>query len=553
MAFMPDGRLTRRSVLAAGLGAGAPGAETAFTVAGLRLMPKPWDKEANFRKLERGAREAAARGARLVITPESFLDGYVGTSKELRAGRLTREKYLEMAESLEDGAYLGRIQALARELKVYVLAGYPEARDGRVYNSLAIFGPDGAVAGRYSKTHCGGPAEPFNAEGDEFRVFDTPLGRWGALICLDRQLPETARILTLRGAQVVLVPSYGGHGEMNDLMMRIRAYENGVWLVFVHPNRCLIVDPRGRIAAQDDPAGGDQVITARVTLNRDVGGGPIRNRRPELYRELLGQAAPREGAAEFTVAGLQMMPERWDKEANFRKLERLAREAASRGANVVATPESFLDGYVANEKANRPFASREKYFAVGEAIDGPLLERVRTLAGELKVWLAAGFAERRGERMYNSVALFSPAGALALRYSKSHTANDEPYNTKGTEFPVAETPLGRWGMLICMDRQLPETSRILAVKGAQLILLPAWGGYNETNDIMMRTRAYENGVWLAFVHPKRCLIVDPRGNIVARNTGEGEQIVTARVKLSGGPEPSPIRFRRPEIYGEIVK
>jgi predicted amidohydrolase len=384
-------------------------------------------------------------------------------------------------------------------------------------------------------------------------VLDTPLGRWGTLICLDRQLPEAARILALRGARVVLVPSYGGYGEMNDLMLRTRAYENGVWLVFVHPKRCLIIDPRGRITAQDDPAGGDQVIAARVALGREIGGGPIRNRRPELYRELLGKAVARERAAELTVAGLQMMPERWGKEANFRKLERFAHEAAGRGANVIVTPESFLDGYVANDKANRPFASPEKYFGVGEAIDGPLLERVRRLAGELKVWLAAGFAERRGDRMYNSVALFSPAGALALRYSKTHTANDEPYNTKGTKFPVTETPLGRWGTLICMDRQLPETSRILAVKGAQLILIPAWGSYNETNDIMMRTRAYENGVWLAFVHPNRCLIVDPRGNIAAQNIGEGEQIVTARVQLSGGPERSPIRFRRPEIYGEILK
>jgi predicted amidohydrolase len=167
---MPDGKLTRRSVLAAGLAAGAFGAETAFTVAGLRFMPEPWDKEANFQKLARGAHEAAARGADLVITPESFLDGYIGTAKELQAGRLTWGKYAAIAERMEDGPYLGRIRALARELKVYLLAGYPEARDGRIYNSLAIFAPDGAVAGHYSKTHCGGTAEPYNTEGGGFTV-----------------------------------------------------------------------------------------------------------------------------------------------------------------------------------------------------------------------------------------------------------------------------------------------------------------------------------------------------------------------------------------------
>ena len=258
------------------------------------------------------------------------------------------------------------------------------------------------------------------------------------------------------------------------------------------------------------------------------------------------------GDVSFTVAGIRVMPERWDKQANLAKLERWTREAAQKGASLVVAPEGFLEGYVGNQASN-PGLTREKYFGVGESIDGPLLARVRSLARELKIYLSLGFAERREDRMYNSSVVFSPEGDVALRYSKSHTNDDEPFNTKGREFPVAETPLGRWGALICFDRQLPETSRILAIKGAQLILVPAYGMWGETNDVMMRTRALENSVWVMFVHPRRCLVIDPSGKVIASDDGGGDQVVTARMVLDNRIGRGPIRFRRPEIYEDLLK
>jgi predicted amidohydrolase len=218
---------------------------------------------------------------------------------------------------------------------------------------------------------------------------------------------------------------------------------------------------------------------------------------------------------------------------------------------VVVTPEGFLEGYVWNDDYPQAF-SRERYFEIGEYADGPLLRRVGALASELDIYLAVGFAERRGECMYNSVLLYSPDGTAVSRYAKTHTADDEPYNTKGSEFPVVDTKLGRWGTVICMDRQLPESTRILAVKGAQLILVPAWGMYGEINDVMMRTRAFENGVHVLFVHPRRCLIIDSNGIVVAQDKGAGDEVVTARVTLSPSGTEGPIRRRRPEIYGELV-
>ena len=252
------------------------------------------------------------------------------------------------------------------------------------------------------------------------------------------------------------------------------------------------------------------------------------------------------------MAAISVTPKEWDKEANYKTIERYAREAAAHGAKLIATPEGFLDGYVGNEKKN-PELTRERYFAIGEPIDGPIMTRIRALARELNVHLLVGFAELRGERMFNTTVVIDPSGEIALQYSKSHTAHDEPFNTKGVTFPVAETALGKIGSLICYDRRLPETARVLAVKGAQLLLVPAWGSYNELNDALMRTRAFENGVWVAFVHPNRALVIDPRGKIVAENVGEGDQLVYGEIVLDERVGSGPIRDRKPEIYRELFQ
>jgi predicted amidohydrolase len=262
----------------------------------------------------------------------------------------------------------------------------------------------------------------------------------------------------------------------------------------------------------------------------------------------------------FVFAGLKLLPDVWDKQANFARFEQYARRAAAAGADFIATPEGYLDGYSAHDgmvkKRTGKDLTRERYFEGGEPIDGPWMRKVAALARELKKYLLMGFAERRGGKMFNTVAVYSPEGLLIARYSKAHCGpSGEPYNEAGNEFPVFPTPIGRLGLLVCFDRQLPETSRILAIKGAQFIVVPAFGlGTTEINeDIMMRTRAYENSVYVAHVHPVNTFIVDPKGTIVAQSRRDGETIVMATITLDrrvGSGEG--FRARRPEIYKEIL-
>ena len=126
------------------------------------------------------------------------------------------------------------------------------------------------------------------------------------------------------------------------------------------------------------------------------------------------------------------------------------------------TCEGFLDGYTGNPKL-APELTAKRYFEIGEPLDGPWMQRIKQLAETRKLHLAVGFAERRGEQMYNSVVVCSPAGEIVLHYSKTHTKG-ETFNTPGTGFPVAETELANLGALICYDRRFPEVPRILALK-----------------------------------------------------------------------------------------
>jgi predicted amidohydrolase len=142
----------------------------------------------------------------------------------------------------------------------------------------------GRVAGHYHKTHLQTQDLRFNP-GDDLPVFDMPWGKTGVLICADRRWPETARVLRLKGAGVVLIPSYGMWHEENEWWMRTRTYENENFIAFVHPNVAFISNPEGKIMAKlQSNVPGMLVSDIDLTQVRDT--THIKDRRPELYKAL---------------------------------------------------------------------------------------------------------------------------------------------------------------------------------------------------------------------------------------------------------------------------
>lgn len=256
--------------------------------------------------------------------------------------------------------------------------------------------------------------------------------------------------------------------------------------------------------------------------------------------------------SDFIVAAMRVEPKRWEKEHNFELLRHYAEEAVEKKASLLVTCEGFLDGYTSNPKFT-PDLTRERFIAIGERLDGPWLNAVADLAHKLDIYIAIGFAERRGENMHNSYAMFSPRGEMVLRYSKSH-CRGEPFNTPGSEFPVAATGIGRIGALICYDRRFPEVPRILALKGAQVLLIPSFGNDDERNEALLLTRAWENSVWVIYVRQNQVLVINPSGKIVARDRGKGDELVFAQIDLNKEKGTGDIFQRRsPGIYRELVE
>lgn len=200
-----------------------------------------------------------------------------------------------------------------------------------------------------------------------------------------------------------------------------------------------------------------------------------------------------------------------------------------------------------------PGLTRERLLDQGESVAGPLMQRVGKLAADLKIYLSVGFSERRGEQVFNSVVVYSPAGDIVLHYSKTDTKG-EPFNTPGSKLPVAKTPLGTFGALICYDRRFPEVPRILALKGAQILLIPAYGTDGQRNEALLRTRAWENSVWVVYVKQNQALVIKPSGKIVARDQDTGDELVYARIELDKNVGTSDILHRRsPEFYRELIE
>jgi predicted amidohydrolase len=227
------------------------------------------------------------------------------------------------------------------------------------------------------------------------------------------------------------------------------------------------------------------------------------------------------------VGLLLTRPTKWDTRANLAAAEDGLARLAAAGAQVAVTCEAFLDGYLAYEAGVTPGDLRR----VAEPADGPSVASVAAAAARLRLHVVFGFSELAGDRVYNSAALLDPEGRLVGCYRKVHLGRCDPaIYAEGDELPVYQTALGRLGLMICFDRQVPEAARSLAIQGAELLLNPSYGGYGEWNELMLRTRAYENRAFLAFAHPDQGLVIDPEGTVVAR-AGASDDLLVATVDL----------------------
>ncbi|WP_066684396.1 N-carbamoylputrescine amidase [Sphingomonas sp. CCH18-H6] len=278
-----------------------------ITVAALQLAFGP-DIDANIANVTRLVREGAARGAQVILPPELFEGEYFC--------RVEDEGLFATAMPVGEHAAVRAMQALAAELRVHIPTSFFEKDGPHHYNSLAMIGPDGRVAGVYRKSHIpDGPGYEekfyFRPGNTGFKVWDGPArdATLGVGICWDQWYPETARAMMLMGAEILFYPTAIGsepHDEGLDTARLWRRAMVGHAVSNVVPvvaaNRVgiehgqtfygtsFITDERGDILAELDREE-EGVITATLDLDRvrrhRAAFGFFRDRRPELYGRLV--------------------------------------------------------------------------------------------------------------------------------------------------------------------------------------------------------------------------------------------------------------------------
>jgi len=270
------------------------------------------------------------------------------------------------------------------------------------------------------------------------------------------------------------------------------------------------------------------------------------------------------------IAAVQMAPKIMAKRENLDKILHETRAAAGNGADLVVFPECALTGYV--------FTGREEAMPFMEPIPGPSTDALADCCRELGVHIIVGLLEIDEDRCFNAAVLVGPQG-LVGKYRKNHLpflGVDRFINPGDSPFRVHRTPVGNIGMHICYDCNFPESARVMALHGADILALPTnWPeGRGNVAKYVVNTRAFENKVHVVAVdrvgeergvrflgHSK---IANAWGDTLAEGSSDNEETIYAEVSLAearqkhivikaGEFEIDHIRDRRPELYGEIVK
>jgi predicted amidohydrolase len=271
----------------------------------------------------------------------------------------------------------------------------------------------------------------------------------------------------------------------------------------------------------------------------------------------------------WSIAAVQMDCRLGNTEHNLGVIRGHLQETAGRSARLVVFPECALTGYA--------FKSKEEAWALAQTIPGPATEVLQGDCRRLSVWAVVGMLEKgEGDRLFNVCVLVGPEGSPAV-YRKVHLPylGIDRFTTPGDQ-PFAVHDLGglRVGMNICYDGSFPESSRVLALLGADLVVLPTnWpDGARRTARYLVPARALENNIFYAAVNRVgiergfrfigQSQIADVTGDPLA-SAGDGEEIVYADldperarrkrvVNIPGEYEVDRVGDRRPEMYGPIA-
>ncbi len=267
------------------------------------------------------------------------------------------------------------------------------------------------------------------------------------------------------------------------------------------------------------------------------------------------------------LAGIQFACSE-EKEANIAKALRFAQIAIERGAQILCFQELFSTHWFPKEMLS-------DHFALAETVDGPMVNQMKALAKQSGVVLICPFFEREGEAHFNSAVVIDADGSLSGIYRKIHVPQiplwEERYyfSTGNLGFPVFHTRFATLGVQICWDNFFPEGSRILALKGAQIIFAPTAAAFasQEKWRTVIASNAMTNGVFIFRVNRVgseekqdfygKSFCASPEGELLDKPSGmkEGITFIDADLKqIDRVRREWPfLKDRKPQMYKELME
>ena len=281
---------------------------------------------------------------------------------------------------------------------------------------------------------------------------------------------------------------------------------------------------------------------------------------------------------EVTVAATQMACSN-DTDKNVSNAEKLVRQAASKGAQIILIQELFESQYFCMDQ-------KEELFELSKPFDShPTIKKFSELAKELKVVLPVSFFEKANRAHYNSVAIVDADGSILGKYRKSHIPDGPGYQEKfyfnpgDTGFKVWNTKYAKIGVGICWDQWFPEAARSMVLNGAELLLYPtAIGGEPEddgfdSSDMWQRAMighaasnqipviasnriGTEKGIDIENYFYGRSFVTNHVGDKIAEGSRDKEEVLIGKINLSEAETLRNVwgvfRDRRPELYKGLL-
>ena len=269
----------------------------------------------------------------------------------------------------------------------------------------------------------------------------------------------------------------------------------------------------------------------------------------------------------ITIAAIQQACSP-DKAASLATTEKLAREAAANGADLIILQELHATLYFCQTEDT-------SVFGLAEPIPGPTSQRLSDLARELGIVLVGSIFERRMNGVYhNTAVVFEKDGSMAGLYRKMHipddpgfyekfyfTPGDAQFNDGRSGFTPIDTSVGRLGVLVCWDQWYPEAARLMALAGAEILIYPTAIGWDVTDEPDEQARQLEAWVTVQRGHAVRfwgnSFICGPQGEFLARADDNSECILTVPIDRNRSESVRRIwpylRDRRVDAYGDILK